>query len=458
MDLKVISRFFYILAALFLVYSCGEDSVTEVPIPSSDAQIYTFKLEAKYTNSKDSLAFATLAKTKFVIDQSTQRIYNPDSLPFDIPLKNYLVTLGYSPSGSPSGLNILYRKATEDSIVTWNGKDSVNFSKNNIKIEVKAPSGTTSRTYSVELRVHKIDADTIVWKSMASAWASNSASLKTVALGSVFYCFSSNTTNALSVRSFDPTAGNWNSAPQAVATPLLIQSITTFNNALYAVNASGNVFTSTNGVSWTDLGNQGVKNILGVLPSDTPANDVLLAIMKDSSGKNYFTKMTNAHVFTKVTAIKGSSSDTIVSEFPANDYSSMPNLVRTDSRLNMLLVTGGKDFNGKLLNNTWMVMNGTNELELSPSQINYTFAAASNISTFGYDSRMYAIAQNKLFISSSLGSSWISAPTKQSLPLDINSISQQSVIVDAQNYIWLFGKNITGSIVVWKGRLNRLNV
>ena len=85
--------------------------------------------------------------------------------------------------------------------------------------------------------------------------------------------------------------------------------------------------------------------------------------------------------------------------------------------------------------------------------------AGKGVSLFPYNKQMYTLKLNQFFISSTWGQKWNVAASKQMLSKEISRRKDQTVIIDDQNYIWIFGgvsENGTYLNDVWRGRLNSL--
>ena len=69
--------------------------------------------------------------------------------------------------------------------------------------------------------------------------------------------------------------------------------------------------------------------------------------------------------------------------------------------------------------------------------------------------------KNVFYTSPNYGVFWEKAGNKQSLPSSFTTRVNQSVSVDDDNFIWIFGgesANQTQLVDVWKGRINKLFV
>ncbi len=461
MNIKYIT---YLLSGLllFLLFpSCSDnDTTTNYNSSSKDAQIYSFGISAIAPISKDSvkraqdsIRFIQVNKTKFAIDQVAGVIYNPDSLPFGTVLDTVKVAITFNPSSSPSQVLI----TTPDSIngYTWNLTDSVSFGKLPVKFTVTSQGGTL-KSYNIDIRTHKIDPDTMLWKQMTS-YPSTFGESKTILKSSVFYTYGLNGSTPL-LYTADKGSVNW--AKQTLSgfpAAVKAESIFLRNDVFYALDKTGNSYSSVNGKDWTKLTNgKTVMSILGVLPAANRADDQLL-VTYNNGGKYYFGKTKDLVTITEVSTISVSPTDNQVpSNFPLQKAASFTS-VSTNKNKRMLILTGGVNTAGSELSYTWLIKDSDDGLEMSPFIKNTLFKGAG-LSNFVYGDKLYALSNNQFYISALWGESWIVAPNKQKLDPKISARTGQTAIVDDSNYIWIFGGVSGGKGVsdVWKGRLNSL--
>lgn len=455
MNLKQISHLLFSLTvAVVCLSSCNDsDTTTTYSESSADAQIYSFALTAAPYTAADTVNYEVLGNTKFVIDQFKQIIYNPDSLPYQINVKKFAAALTYS-SASPSAISLTLRGVSNaDSVVSWNTTDSIDFSiLKSIEVTPQNGDATLNRKYIIDLRIHKVDPDTILWVQKPSL-SNGATSQKTILKDNQFYCYSLKG-STLSLDVFDKSLDTWSSMTLISPPPsIILESLILFNDKFYAVNTSGSSFKSDNGLTWTDLGNHDISTILGILPAQNSSDDQLLVIVNEDP--NYIAKTKDLVSFEKVSEI---SETDIESQFPANGFSSITNYNRTNTSLNQLILTGGKDFSNTLSNLTWLLrIDDNNNLQKIPTQQNTAFDATAGIETFLYDESLYALTGNQFYISSNWGITWTAASSKQRLDSRMPVTSGQSVIIDSDNYIWIFGNVSASPIQVWRGRLNKLN-
>ena len=457
MKLKQVIRLLFLsIFSVAILSSCNSnDNEYTATALSADAQIYSFKVSAIPVTAVDSMNYPIMAKTRFSIDQKVQYIYNLDSLPYKTALKKFAATLTYSTS-SPSRLQLIY----PDSIADWNGSDSIDFSLNP-KIRVTPANGinTDSKEYTIDIRIHKVDPDTLIWKNTGTQ-PSTIGKQKTILKGNTFYTFTIDNGSFSLYKAEKSNVSAWTKQTMISTLPatVVLDNITLYNDTFYAVDTDRKSYSSTDGVTWNPR-NTNVYSIIGVLPAATEAKDVLL-VVTENAGKYYFAKTTNMNTLDIVEKISYNPlSNEIPVNFPATGFSSVTIYDRSNLNNNILATTGGKLFSNAQTNLSWTIREGSDKLEIISSQQNFAFTANIGISSFLYDGYIYALTKNVLYKTSSVGYKW-SAPAKESVDTKMPKASGQSIIVDDENYIWVFGGvSDTGSTPVreiWKGRLNKL--
>ena len=154
--LAIIASFLFVSIA---ISSClDSDDTVEL---SSDATVHAFGIDTVYGKHY-----------KFTIDQLRRKIYNQDSLPIgaDTIIDRILIDT-FTVSGWITSRDEM-NSISGDTI--FNRADSVNLTKainteNGMKFKIHAPDGFTVNEYSLEIRVHKQDPDSLVWDKMGSA-------------------------------------------------------------------------------------------------------------------------------------------------------------------------------------------------------------------------------------------------------------------------------------------------
>jgi len=457
-----------LLLGILFIYSCEDNGNTYTTVsPSQDAQIYSFKLAATHLKqgdsldrAQDSLRFIEFNKTKFAIDQVNSIIYNPDSLPYGLKLDKAMMTLTFNSNYGASKLEI----ETVDSTFVWTTSDSVDVSKK-INLIVSAQDASSTKKYTLDIRIHQIDPDVMYWEQV-NVLPSSADAQRVLSTGSSFYAYLASS-GVVSLYTSPVSGISWTAQPVSglPAGGIVVENISTFGGKLFAITDGGDSYLSNDGMSWSQKTNgKNVKSILGTLPdsgSNTSSNDVLL-VTYEEGGKYYFGTTTDFSEIRKVETILGQGVDidkSIKSGFPIKGAAGVTNN-SGDKWTKVLLLMGGVDSNGDELNSTWMISKTGDEYSLMLFNRTASFKG-EGLSAFQYNGLIYTLASNQLYTSASWGEFWTEAPEKQSLDSDIAKRTKQSIIVDDKNYIWIFGGVSESNVVlddIWRGRLNSLIV
>lgn len=464
MNIKHIIRLLSGLSLFFLFTSCNkDDSSVSYSSQTNDAQIYSFSITGqfyKYQDSTeraiDSIRFVQVNKTKYAIDQVSGSIYNPDSLPYGTVLRHKVsVNATYNPTYGVSGVTVI----TPDSVkgFAWNNTDSLDFSKQPISFIVTSWGGTT-KTYNLDIRIHQVDPDTISWRQMASLPIAIGKSKTLLVDDKTFYTYSVQN-GGVTLFTANKSDLNWIArAISELPSTVKPESVFNMNGTFYAISDSGASYSSADGIAWSKADNgKNVTSIVGVVPGKDQSEDELLLVVNDG-GKLYFGKTKDMNAIEVVQYISVSPvNNQVPSTFPVSGQASYTSY-STDRNNRMLILNGGLDQSGGDISYTWFIKNASNGLEMTPSSKNDLFKGPGLSNTI-YDGKLYVLAENQFYISNTWGASWYKAPNKQMIDPAMPKRSGQTLIIDNNNNIWIFGGVSTNGTYlndVWKGRLNKL--
>ena len=154
--LAIIASFIFVSIA---ISSCldSDDNTIEL---SSDATVHAFALDTIYGKHY-----------KFTIDQLHREIYNQDSLPVgaDTIIDRILIDTFLVSGWITAGLNDTVFVQTDSVDLTGAIIDDNNKNEG-MEFKIHAPDpNTTPRIYTLKIRRHKQDPDSLVWDRMASA-------------------------------------------------------------------------------------------------------------------------------------------------------------------------------------------------------------------------------------------------------------------------------------------------
>ena len=438
---------FTLLVATLVFTSCLDSGEVEYEY-SADAQITSLTI----SSPKDSLR--VLPKINFSIDQvsSAPIIFNKDSLPYLFKVSS--VTMNITTNSASSIKLYLSSPTNPDSSYIWNNKDTVMI--NELKqIEIYAQDGKTKKSYTFQLNTHKQDPDTIFWQNVVYNYINSPTEQITIANKTRFFTFYKSASSLKLSTSPLADGSNWTNQPlSGLAQNVVLKSIQQYeyeeSETWYALDDNNKVYHSSNGTNWqlrtTTLP---IMSIFGKFPSFT--NDSILAVVKD--GSTY--KFAKTKDFSSLHVLNN-----VPTGFPIKDFTYTPIKNPLIYSAKYLIVTGGKSVENLLNNSVWVLQDNGNIVTSTSKELNFNVTGSS---LFQYDNKIYLMTfennKNVFYTSSNYGVFWEKAANKQSLPSSFTKRVNQSVSVDDDNYIWIFGgesANQTQLVDVWKGRINKL--
>lgn len=478
MNLKYL---FYSIASLIFVIalsSCNSDNEYKIDGElSPDGRIVSFAVDARPFTAMDSITYPALKTTQFTIQaRGGYNIFNVDSLPKGTDIRSLHVTLKYA-NNIHTRTNLVYPK---DSIVEWNETDSVKFmqvketGKFYPEFKVVAQTGY-ERTYAVHFNIHKQDPDSIKWTS-AGYTLSKKGETKVVinADKSKFIAF---TNDKSKVYCFENNIGTttWTELTQSGATlptNTMVNSLLVTSDRYVILSATGTVYTSPTegGLNWTAHSLANVNSVIGLLPEvagqdATPLKEFLITYLNENNTLVY--AKTSDFATVKNIRVTGRNDNKLISDFPLKNYSS---LIKSADKEDFIILVGGKDSKDEFVQKSWMIKNISigddtksilGEVSIFPGTTSKLVPYKTQVSAFLYDEKIYAISSDSLSLyHSNMGDGWIKGKKQQKLHKDMADMNLPSVVVDKDNYMWVFGgvsnKTSAYSQQIWKGRINRL--
>ena len=447
----MISNWFYycftLLAATIILSSCLNSDTDEIDYTvSRDAQITSLTMSSSQDSAK------VLSNVKFSIDQisSAPLVFNKDSLPYLFDVST--VSLKVSTNGA-SGIKLYL--INPDSSYIWNETDSVMIKKLK-NIEVFAQDGKTSKTYTFKLNTHKEDPDTIFWQNVVNNYIPQPTDQVTVSNGSQFFSYyKSGTSVNLSTSPINEDL-NWSvkslsGLPQNVVLRSIQTDVFEENTPVWhAIDTDNKVYESSNGLDWNlRTTTYPVQAILGRLPSFT--KDAILTIIKDGATYKFATTKDFTSFDVKRSLPLG---------FPVKDFTSTIIKDPTIYPAKYLIVTGGMNLENRSNKSVWLLQEVEGEVTFTSKSQKFDVYGST---LFNYDKKIYLLTsennKNVFYTSNNYGVFWQKASSKQQLPTAFTNRNYQSVHVDDENIVWIFGGSTntqTQLVEVWKGRINKL--
>lgn len=227
--------------------SSEDDYATDVTMTACTG--FSLKADTKVCPNLDSVFFS--------IDLTKGVIFNADSLPMGSKITKLVPVITY-PS-NVSAVTLSYTGEEGEKTVNYleTATDSIDFSSP-VKLTVTAEDGVNSRTYDIKVNVHKLNPDSLVWTATGVADIPSvgfSTNQRTVLFKDRIHTFIKEVPGGKKLATTSAVASEqWQIERLTTPHSIDIRTITATADALYGLDNSGNLLTSTDGLSWNDTG------------------------------------------------------------------------------------------------------------------------------------------------------------------------------------------------------------
>lgn len=397
----------------------------------------------------------------FTIDQLSGRIYNQDSLPvgsdtiIDRILIKTLTTAGF--------VTIRNAENTGDSI--FSTADSVNL-VNTMEIlpdgtpgkpfrfKVWAPDGEHTKEYSLSVRVHQQQPDSLNWGKGPVATLGISGKQKSIIFKNQILIYAASSTSVYYATPFKGQLknGNWSSSKVNGLPSTDITSIVNFNNTLYAtISGNTKVYSSSDGINWGEAPAFGENTVALIAPIGN-----LLTGIKTIENKDRFCTTTDGSTWIE--------EGVVPQDFPKNNMSAIS--FKNITGVSNIMVVGNIPEENRTANDTatvvWGYMIGQEWVPLSSESSPCPLLTDPSILYYGDD--FYIFGKDfKTFYKSRSGLVWNEVTSRFMFPIGFrDEPSLYSMVVDNENFIWITRSPddksgiLTDPAETWRGRLNRL--
>lgn len=323
------------LSALMLIafYSCNSDSDTSYEeILSSSVRITSFSLQ------EDDDVLANLDSVFFTIDLDGYRIFNADSLPYGTETTKLIPSLSL---GSASAVEFIISGAKLHNDTTYNylanPSDTIDFS-GNVVLRIVSADTKVERKYTVNINVHQVKPDSLYWNKLAyrtlPTTLSNPTAQKAVDYNGKALCMAGSNGMYTIGTTTDPSQNNWKISDVTFSFTPDISTLTA-SDALYMLDTEGNLYSSTDGMSWSATGIK-MHTILGGYQGG------ILGIEQKADGYYH-----TAYPTSLVDNVK------VADGFPIEGASPMVTFSSEWSDATQAFVIGGRTAAGTLSRTTW---------------------------------------------------------------------------------------------------------
>jgi len=382
-------------------------------------------------------------KYKFSIDNLNALIYNQDSLPYlsDTLMTSFLVDT-FTVAGYV-GLNdtLFSAPVYTDLSGAINGKGEIVFT-------VYAIDQVTTRKFKLSVNIHQQNPDSLVWKQINGipqglANANMGNDLKAMALDNeicIFDYSNMQSIKAYSILTNDPTHYTWSeSTVNGLPTTAHMENIVEYNAKLYVATNEGDVYTSSNGTTWSKN-----PNLSGNISTLIASSSTSLMGISIKNGDPVF-------CYTDAEAITWTLGESVPASFPTKrlSYTSQttPTGVEKVSLVGMPLTNSTELV-------PWFTFIGDGWAELNTD--NLYCPAIENASLLYCDNNFYIFGSgmNSVYTSFS-GLTWEEVTSNFLLHKNMTGIQNYAMAIDNNQFIWIVTSQ-NGANQVWRGRVNKL--
>lgn len=405
-----------------------------------------FTLEAVSPGSKDSM------------------IVNLDSLPCGTDITRVIPTFSFYSTSSVKVYLADTLGVINDS-VALTGKDTLNFERI-VKVKNVAEDEVAEKKYSIKVNVHKVEPELYQWnKVFSSIYTHAGSSQKGLLFNDSIYFFVNSGLNNSLYKSLD--GHQWSDRIMLTGLPNYaeIRNIVKFKSKLFLIHEGTSIYSTSNGIGWTSADfttkDYTFVNLLYEF------NSKLWAIIKSNTDGLY-------RFATSVDGAEWIVIGEVPANFPIGDYAALSFASRTNQP--KVLIAGGVNAAGELVNNIWSSENGSKWLDFSRE--NKTLGSLAGVSIVNYDDKLLLfggsdatgeVVANYYMVSIDEGLSWskpdttynqirqlITTPKATYLKYEPRYL--QTAVVKDKKIILIGGRDKSKVYTdVWTGKLNRLS-
>ena len=425
-----------LLAISAFIFTCiGMTSClsSEEPVYKTDARILGFGLDSVFGKYY-----------KFEIDHLLHLIYNRDSMPVssDTVLDSILVdtfsVLNYALVGPKDSLF--------DAEVRHDLRGAINRSgESGISFKVTAPDAVSTTTYYLEIRVHKQEPDSVVWRQKETFSAiPSTGNIKAVTVGENLWVLTSPGKayrTSVETGAFGWTEVNISGLPADAD----VTSATVFQNKLYVISADGDLYESADGSSWNKHAalSGGLVTLLGTVAANKEYNTLeTFCAVRELDGKRYFCATSDMNLWT-IGAV-------VPENFPSRNIVSVHHASSTGLSKTVIV---GMPHTSKEATVPWFTMDGTDWANMNALQNGCPALDNPFIAFFNNKFYMYGGSLENVYESLS-GIGWYEIEKKFTLPTEFKNRTSYTIAEDKYHAMWvIFGGNGSEN-EVWRGRMN----
>lgn len=432
-----------------MMTSCLKDEDNDKGVTYSDTAITSFSIatlkQVRDTVSKsgaDSSYIANIKGNKFYfsIDQTKGLIYNTDSLPYGTKVNRVLVSMTAHNSGT-----ILWKSQTSDSLKYYSSNDSVDLSQPRT-LRVYSNDGSSYRTYTVSVNIHKQKADVFNWLApVENTELGQLTASRMLAFGGNIYLLGQKDGKTIVYATSENNPSAWVASPASFGAEAYKSGIVA-GDYIYLAD-EGTVNRTIDGINWKPMGTDSrIRQLVagGKTKLFAISNDGGL-LMSEDQGITW-----NSETIDDATSL-----------LPTDNFGYSCQSLTTNREMERIMLVGTTAAQSNAV--VWTKLVDTSDasasypwtlVDAATSQA-YGLPALTSLSLLNYDGSVIAMGQaagtfTTPLISADGGITWKSRK-HYTYPSGLGVAANFSATVDRQNFIWL----LSGT-QLWRGRLNRM--
>ncbi len=242
------------LAATTTFTGCNSDS----PVYESEI-VYNVGVSSFELKRNDSV-LANLDTVFFSIDLEKALIFNADSLPFGTRTDSLVPVI--TPMGQVTKAELRFKQTNgRDTVFNYieDGSRTVNFSNGPVYFTIAASDTMIRRTYTIQVNVHKVKSDSLVWSETARTALPTTLSApkqqKTVRNAAGTYTLTTDGSQAcIAVRKSVLDA--WETYAATLPASASVNSFAATDDALYILSGNSLYVSKDGGRTWTATGSE----------------------------------------------------------------------------------------------------------------------------------------------------------------------------------------------------------
>ena len=429
--MKSFQFYFAFIFSLVAAIGCNKDD--ESAPPSSEASISScsfnkLKDETKpydQKTNKPEVAFGVA----FTVNDKEGVIENGDSLAYKTDVSKLF------PAFLPDNRTIFYKINESDKYQPVAPDTFWDFTTQKpVFIKSIAPNGIDSLKYTLKVKVHQVDPDSVIWTKLNdfSIWSEPNATFtKAIVKGDSIYYFIAQ--NGFSTLYTSGNGENWEDG-RNLENNMVLKDVLLYTDNFYGLNNAGQFIYSEDGLTWetTSLSLNALlfsigSNLLGIKD-----NNIVKIVKVDA---NNFT------------------ADEILSPLPANFPTAQMQscVIKEREGYEIGYVMGGITENNYL----FVTHDNGQSWENLSTEGSTRFAERTGAGIVSYDNKLWIVGGGKAVATSlNKGKDWQIVEKWQTQAADIALPKQTTVVFN--NSIFAIGTTGT-AISAWKGRMNKMD-